>query len=558
MKTGSRRGAALAYVILISAAMLILAGGLFAAAKYNVDASTNSLESRQAYLDAKSAIEFGRAYLKNNPQTGTFSIMKTATALGFEAQPGQVNGAAAVYDSTQKTINATAKYRSSDRVRKLGYHFTATSTANSQSDLNIGFLISGSVYGSQYIFSYYNQDVSQNAVSVYPILSHNYRQIQGTITVQAPQIYILGKNWDSNSVIIYRSKQLTLKSDFIYLAGGIDAYPGDNNQGYQPLYLQSYSDTNGGILCVGKDVVNKNTNTTILQAGKYYRFKNNANLFHLLPGDLQEIAESQLPAYAGKNYTDFLLRNDGIIVSGDTWQDSVGVNWSKNGEISGQYYPLYIVYQKEIQQYSGISAGQIIQKNYQAGSGLSNYSNKIVFWYLNNVTQWGNVLWGNDDPGSNDYYFNVSNVYLSKKLNMKYVNPNRNSNFEVPENKTVVFKADEITLDTAYSGTDAGSGTNRPKITHAGSSARFILEAQAAGSSTQLYVPNDTTVQYQNNTKNYTMKAGYYNVISLNLFSDSAKTFFETTVPSGSPSGGSGGGSGGGATLSGGVYTDGQ
>lgn len=559
MKTGSKRGAALAYVIVITAALLILAAGLLAAAKYNVDASQNGLESRQAYLDAKSAIEFGRAYLKTNPQSGTFSVLKTGTAAGFEIRPGAVNGAAALYDSTKKTINAAAKYQSSDRVRRLGYKLTGTNSGNSQSNLNIGFLIPGSVYGQHYVFDYYNQNVGQDAVSVYPILSHTYRQIQGNIKIQAPQLYVLGKDWNSNSIIVYNEKQLTLKSDFVYLAGGVDVYR-DYTGKYQPVYLQSYSATDGGIIRFGKDVFNESTGATIAQAGKYYHFNNGINLFGLSAGDLREIPESSLPAYASKSYTDYLVNNDGVIVSGDTWNQSVGVNWSENGKIYGQYYPLYIVYQKKIQEYSGIQDGQMIQENYQAGSGISNFANKVVFWYLNDVSQWADVLWGNSTSNSNDYYLNVSNVYYSKKLSLRYVNAG--SNFQIPEYKTVVFKADEIALDMESSDTVPATGTNRPKILHAGSDARFILEAQAAGGSTQLYVPNDTAVQYgdpKKAVKSYVIRSGYYTLASLNLFSDDAKTFFETTAPQNTPpSGGSGGGSGGGTTLSGGVYTDGQ
>lgn len=63
MKKKSRQGAALVYVITVTAVLMILVTGLVFLAGINLHSSQTSLAARQAYLDAKSAVEYGRAYV---------------------------------------------------------------------------------------------------------------------------------------------------------------------------------------------------------------------------------------------------------------------------------------------------------------------------------------------------------------------------------------------------------------------------------------------------------------------------------------------------------------
>lgn len=564
MKTGSKRGAALAYVIVITAALLILAAALVSIAKFNVDASQTSLEGRQAYLDAKSAIEYGRMYLSLNPDKAgsNFTVLRSPNAqLGFTVGSEGAANAVAVYDSTNKVINAEAGYKSSDRVRRLGYRFGITDGGQDSSGSS-GFLITGSLYGTNSVFSFYNQNIYQDAASTYPVLSHIYRQIQGNIKVETPLFYVLGKNGDGDSIIIYNTKELTLKSDFIYLAGGIYSYNDTYHKIYQPCYLQSYTGTDGGIIYFGKDLINANTNTLIAKGGEYYHFKNNINLFNLADGDLQEVDASKLPVQESKTYTDSLVSNNNVIVSGDKWQDNGGVNWSNQGKITGSANNLYsgdgntatyVLYSKTIDSSKSFPTG-LTKVNNQPN--YPDYSKLFVYWYLNDVSTWGDALYGNSNANSNQYYQNVSNIYLAKEINLRYVN---GVDFTVPENKTVVFQANKISLSTEYTDTAVGTGDSRPHITHAGTAANFILEAQNVSSSVELNAVNDITVQYSTGgiPKSYTIKAGYYSVTKLNLFSDDARTFFQNTQPT-NPPGSSGGTGGSGGTLTSGVYTDGQ
>lgn len=562
MKTGSKRGAALAYVIVVSAALMILATALLFSAKQNLDLSKNSLEGRQAYLDAKSAIEYGRAYVLKNPGTGDFAIVKNSGDLGFTVGSSGDAGAVAVYNSAKKLISASAKYRSSDRVRKLGYQFTTAEGGDSDGSHLNDFLVASNGYGRNEIFYTYTQTFLPDAASVYPVVSHLYRMTTGNNKLTAPQIYILGKS-NGNSVIIYDSNELTLKSDFIYLAGGIDSFESWLHV-YQPFYLQTYSGSTRGVVFFGKDVIKDGA--TIAQGGKYYYFKNNINLYHLAAGDLEEVEESKLPACVDQESVDFIVNNNDNLITGDSWSPNRGSNWSSQGIISGillNHYrnsgsgnvPPYVAYQKPIEQGSKIESGVLYPVN--SNSHHYNEDEQVVFWYLNDISGWASALLGNNNPLVDNVFTNVSNVYYAKEINLLYVNTD--TDFKVPEYKTVVLKADKITLGMKRSDTEGSSGDSRPKITHFGNAARFILEAQNESASLQLYVPYPVKVQYRDggNTREYQIKVGHYEVKELNLFSDEAKDFFSDAEPgSGSPGGP--GGSDGETEITGGVYTDGQ
>jgi hypothetical protein len=118
----SKRGVALAYVIVVTAALLVLVVGFVALTEYNLNASQTSLEGRQAYLDARSAIEFGRAYLAENPDAESFTIVRSSSGSGFAVGALNASGAIASYDQSDGQINAKVPYSSSgDRLRLLSY-----------------------------------------------------------------------------------------------------------------------------------------------------------------------------------------------------------------------------------------------------------------------------------------------------------------------------------------------------------------------------------------------------------------------------------------------------
>lgn len=163
MKTKSKRGAALAYIIILTAVMMVLASALVFTAKYNLEYTKNNLESRQAYLDAKSAIEYAKAYLVKYPDSDDFSIVKTGSGSVFSVGSPGAAGAVAAYNSKDEVVNATAKYQSSDRVRKLGYQFSQSGEKGTND-----FLVAGRNYGMNFLYFNYGGLFSDTVSILYP------------------------------------------------------------------------------------------------------------------------------------------------------------------------------------------------------------------------------------------------------------------------------------------------------------------------------------------------------------------------------------------------------
>ncbi|MBE6831012.1 MAG: hypothetical protein E7519_12475 [Ruminococcaceae bacterium] len=307
MKTGSKRGAALAYVIVVSAALMILASALVFSAKVNLDSATNSLESRQAYLDAKSAIEYGRAYVLQNPDAGSFTILKTSENSGFTIGSGE--NAVAEYDSTRKLIKASAKYRSSDRVRKLGYQFTTEENGGGGgSDLPYSFLIAGgSYYGenNQNILYDNSNGFYKGTKSDYPVVAtHAIIFPIDHPEMTAPEVNFIGRKVEMgtvNCLFSNGSKNVTtITADFIGFDGDIvgkahvqSDWPTTRLPEAPRLYIKSKTNSSSVVVRFSRDLMIEfiKDNNTILtdyiravpvqfEAG-YYRFPNGTDLFDL-------------------------------------------------------------------------------------------------------------------------------------------------------------------------------------------------------------------------------------------------------------------------------------
>ncbi len=565
MKSGSKRGAALAYVIVITAALMILAAALVSAAKFNIDYSQNSLEGRQAYLDAKSAIEYGKAYLQSNPDSGDFTVVYASDASGFKIGAENATNTAAKYSATARTINATGKYKSSDRVHRLGYRM---GKADSGDAGGIGgFMVSGSNYGDKFVFqNWWAPMLYQQVEAQYPVMFVNFLHIDsGEHFLKAPQVLLFGVN-GSESVHNDYASHVEFTSDVIYVQKNILGSAGDKWTHNSPSRIVLKNLTTGrGVIIFGQNCSISGFNNIMISKG-CYAFQSGVDLFQLSDDPSSDNYKykrltllNEIPSYA--NISESVIDSPDQVLSGDAQnqgETTHGAHWSYHGGFNSDNKPRYIIYKKQIQQYVWINDGNSIIENYTAG--VQDYEEKIIDWYLKDTGNWGSVLWGNNIPSSNDYYTNVSNVYIGKEINLQYVNAA--ANFTIPEYKTVVFKADSITLNTQFTDTAAGDGSSRPKITHGGSTAQFILEALNASDTVKLHVPNILPVEYKNSSgplQSYQIKAGYYTVKQMNLFSDQAKTFFANNPPKSTPDGGSGGSgsSGGGTEVTGGVYTDG-
>lgn len=544
MKAGSKRGVALAYVIVITAVLLILAAALVSVAKFNLDSSQNSLESRQAYLDAKSAIEYGRSYLALNPDKAdeSFSILRSgsSTDTGFKIGAANAANAVALYDSDNKAINAAAKYKSSDRVRRLGYQFDTEQGGSSLSVSN--FMVLGYYGATTIVPQNYSPEFSgQKATSNYPVIFNRSVHIESaTSNLTAPAVYLLEQQpWsfygDWNAV-------MEMYTPFLYIAGNFYSQPSSNFPDSTQLMVYGQDSTTPCFAYFQNDCKIYNNNGGTLRAtisSGLYKIKPGINIFKIneIPNDpnnkencLIKATDSEIETY--QRYIDYGNNaNSERLYSSEPYDKWRGVQWTDKGALK-----------------SGICSIDVGSGNYswafnQECSGFE----KQVYLYVNDCTGWGDA--------NNIWRQNIAR-YVAREIAMRYVN---SVNFVIPANKTVIFQADKISLSTEYKDNAIGEGNSRPRITHDGSAARFILQAQNVNNNVELYVPNAITVQYQNSTgstKSYTIQSGYYGVKQLNLLSDDAKEFFANNPPDGDPDGGSGGG-GSGDILTGGVYTNG-
>ena len=155
----SKKGAAMALVIVMTTAMLILVAALLAAANFNVDYTSRGVQGRQAYLSAKSAVEYARAYAaaRKDDELGTLAPTDTLyvvaksgalTTDGFDvvknAPPESLTGkayasisltpdtaTAAGTTSTEQytlTIRGSAPQLDHKSAKSLGYQCTLTRT----------------------------------------------------------------------------------------------------------------------------------------------------------------------------------------------------------------------------------------------------------------------------------------------------------------------------------------------------------------------------------------------------------------------------------------------
>lgn len=526
MKTGSKRGAALVYVIVISAALLILAAGLLAAAKYNVDASQNSLESRQAYLDAKSAIEFGRAYLKTNPQSGTFSVVKTGTAAGFQIRPGAVNGAAAVYDSTQKTINAAAKYQSSDRVRRLGYKLTATGNAGGASTPK-RYLVTGNEYADPNgrVWLYNNGEyfdlVGQK--SEFPVVATKVLRIQGSQTFSAPEMNFIGRKAEmgANECLYSNNWQnsTTFVSDFFGFDGDIvgNAYFQGNGLVQSPVLKLASASSDRVVVHFASSVkiilVNSNQAQNMVapvefDAG-YYSFPSGTNLFDLQTVRSKAQRLSEAPSrYAAAQLTN---RDAGTLISAA----NPSLGWVTEGKLQNTNLPSV---RKENATVFMCATSCLYQQN-----------NKATFSAPNIVFQWNQQA---------DMVVSFNSM-----------------------NAEITMAANSISLDLGNH-YENGSGNGKWKLESGNPQSHFYLTSLDSLSSPTITFVSDTHIKTNRNS--VIVRAGVYKIAADNTINGEISLTKADLFDEGcsleliSEDIDSGGGSGGGATLSGGVYTDGR
>lgn len=520
MNVASKRGAALAIVIVVSAAIMILSAALVSTAVYNTDSAQNSLEGRQAYLDVKSVIEYGKAYVNKNPDCGDFTIVADDSAGSSGYKIGTGGTPLATYTKANRTIAAKVKYQFSNRYRKLKYTFPPL----------VGgvpaYIDAGKQHGKITLF---NGDYVLNGTAVdSPIVAKGIVKLNSTITpsFQADQMYFMGLVSDDadkkclqiNAV----DAAIILKTDFIYFNSDIRAVSGYK----QGLKLEPKNNTIGIAYFNHVKIKAGNVNIVKSSVGSdselngYYSFSGTIDLFKDYKS-LKKLTEQEvIDELDGQPFTGEKLTASKVYVENNYVKmesgDQDGVKWTGEGNVRD------------------ISEGQYSQLG------------KSVYMYITDIQDWNN--------GSS------TKNYKADEIHVQFVNDSKD--FEFPKNKTVIFMADQISLNTQIADDNVGEDDpSKPMIYNTNGTSHCILKSKDGNHEFDLIFHFKTTVCYADG-ETYVIKPGTYHItesigyngsgIGIDLFTTAAKDYFEHTRPdsAGGPgdSGGSGGSGGTGGT----------
>lgn len=585
----NKKGITLAFVMIVVMALLIFSSVLFAVASQSLNLTGKSVDGRQAYLTAKSAIEYARTVAYNKAKNGSVSDFAVGPdgSGGFAEISDQAPNGTTCYAECKgsggaEKISAAVKYKNSDRYQKLAYAFTIhwnSSLGLPASD----FFLCGVHYGSQSAFKnsaanwepcfFAKSDLvsdPSNGSSIYPVVENTvvtaYKDTSyGTSDfVQAPEILFMGS---SPSIYCYNTKT-EIHSDKIGIGSSISGVANNgNDKSFLYLFPSNETSTQGIVYFGGENgcsiIVNNNVKQ-IIPAG-YYRFDSGIDLFNITV-DATGIHDS-----FGKSLTKLTETDENTMVIQDFSSDISYAQSNSAGLLSGESWSNY----KGSQYAPGavFGAGVGTQKGndgfWYTVNGSIKMDNETVFTYANGV-QWPTTCpwpWYDDAYGSNLIYSGKYNIYCAKQFFLQFVNLPGN-NFVLPGSYNVVFRADIVSLNMMKTDTNAGSSENdRPSIEQAenASEGGLLVTSSSKDKNGQyqavaLVFPNSVKVSYYNASHtqtSYVIKKGTYKVGSgFNFFSDNAETFFNAATPG--PLGGSGGSGGapGGFTISGGVYSE--
>ena len=270
----NKKGASLVYVIVASAALLILSGMVAVSAMRNMDLTMNSSYSRSAYISDKSAIEFAKGILDQQYEAGSLKnfAVTSGDPYGWAFNDSHSYKVNSTVDGTNcfATCNITPDTTDSNK-------YTATITAgypSSQTDKNkllkmvytthctlggggLPFFVAGCRYGSKQIVCNDIQghttgdarspallDNASNATADYaavfnlPVRTTATNKSTGFL--QAPQVFFFGGYPESETIdsgfrdtALYTNSKnsvATIKSNFIYICSDkiVDAGSGNH------------------------------------------------------------------------------------------------------------------------------------------------------------------------------------------------------------------------------------------------------------------------------------------------------------------------------------------
>lgn len=299
----NKKGASLAFVIVVVLALFILSSALCAAAARSISLTKESTDGREAYLKAKSAIEYAKTQFYLNAESGNcsaFSVVPSGDGFSVsEARSPDGTSCLAECSSTDNgqtwKITAKAKYRNSNLFRTLSYSFRLTLQRNKTVT---GFLSAGGKLGdSEYISS----DGQFENPADYPIVIK--QTVHTSQPCTAPEMYFL----NTGDCFITKGSgtyDLKLTARLFYFGGTVKAdshandsvvslslhgLPGSSIRGYAGLVYFNHAKI---------EIPLDGGKTEICELDGLYYFKENTNLFkkntvNLSDSQLARVPESE-------------------------------------------------------------------------------------------------------------------------------------------------------------------------------------------------------------------------------------------------------------------------
>lgn len=561
----NKKGVSLIYVIIASAALLILGSVVAVSAMRNIDLTGNNHMSRYAYDRDKSAIEYAKGVLEQEYEADSTGGSKLKNFVVTNVKDGHgpyncrfgdadIDGTNCFAKCKIKkgsdnkyniTINAGYPSSETDKKKLLKMKYTTQCTLGGE---GFPFFVSGCMYGSKHVVS---NDISgnmsgdarspallsstANATSKYAVVFN--LPVRTTVNneptgfLQAPQIFFFGGYSESDTIdggfrdaALYANSKnaaATIRSNFIYIYSDTIVADGSGNSlNISPISGTGYiffANTNG---CNINDGAGTALNHTPYKG--LYSFGAGTDLFSpscsLTAVDKSDRVDEVLKAnnvkYLEDNHEHFACSETNASY---TFPYPGKADWTDNGCIKG-------------------SSG---------GAELN------VFMYLDKKSS-------SDDP-TQAWEGGSSPSYTAEKISLMYVTHDDINNPVITIGTQVTFNLvnnDEPDVDSdavSFCGQKqdgAGNDTDNLTLQQGDKNAKFILQSDSENDIT-LTIYHKLVVKRKADS-GYTLSAGTYTVPSgTNLFTASISDF--TLKSGGGSSGGTGGGTAGG--FSGGEYS---
>lgn len=552
MKT-NKKGVSLAFVIVVVLALVIFSSLLFSAAARSLSMTGESTEGREAYLRAKSAIEYAKTEVysmaKSN-RLAAFSVgpdgdgfrqiadrAADGTACLAECKPGS--------DGKTWTVTAKVKYSGLEQYRQMSYSFKLERKNNLPAS---PFFLCGVSYGLQSVFTngfyptFYSSSYLDTGLlgrSDYPVLENLpvAANLGPSDFVSAPEAFFWGMSDSSYRVngasIICENVKTTIHSDMIGIAGDISGvFYGSADHSY--LFLQPCTGSAvGGVVYFNGQ--HSGTACTVSFAGGhsisipkgYYWFDSGVDLFDLtangtgfidshskklvplaeyeatLTSDGQALAQQKNAVY--EQDIDFIIANAANMISGSSWDSYRGINWAPLG-LLGLGWP---------SQYS-------VDGHWWSHEDHIKTDDKIVCLYVKEGQTW--------------VVGKTAATYCAKQIFLQFTGDGvfspfgitESNNLTFPSDGQVVFQADLISISMLKTDTNSGTSvTDRPAIVQPmpnewlnQTSAQFIVKSLDGVKNVTLVFPRDVGVYYYVKNGNtykpasYVIPKGVYSVES--------------------------------------------